>query len=66
MFFKFIKYNLIFQIFLSVVFISNIVVFDLNQFTSYAMIIFFIITVLVNIPFYFMINWFEYNYRVKK
>ncbi len=57
MFFKFIMYNLIFQLILSMIFISKFIVFDIHQLTEHAMTVFYLITLFINIPFYLIIKY---------
>ncbi len=57
MFFKIIIYNLIFQLILSVIFMGKFIVVDVHHLTEYAMIIYYIITIFVNIPIYFLIKY---------
>lgn len=66
MFFKFILYNLIFQIGLAIVMILEIGIFDFSALTDASFLMFFVITILVNIPIYFLIKWSENNWKIKK
>lgn len=66
MFFKFILYNLIFQIGLAIVMILKIGILDFSALTDASFLMFFVITILVNIPIYFLIKWSENNWKIKK
>ena len=41
-------------------------IFDFSALTEYSMIGFFAITILINIPIYFLIKWSENNWEIKK
>ena len=66
MFFKFILYNLMFQIIVSILMLLDVGIFDFSALTEYSMIVFFAITILINIPIYFLIKWSENNWKIKK
>ena len=57
MFFKFILYNLMFQIIVSILMLLDVGIFDFSALTEYSMIVFLAITVLINVPIYFLIKY---------
>ena len=57
MFFKFLVYNIVFQLILSIIFVGKFIVFDFNKLTNYAFYLYFPISILVNGLFYFIIKY---------
>ena len=57
MLFKFIFYNLIFQIIVSILMLLDVGILDFSSLTKYPLIIYYIITICVNIPIYFLIKY---------
>ena len=66
MVFKFIFYNLIFQIIVAIVMILEVGIFYFSVLTEYPMMGYYIITIFINIPIYFLIKWSENNWKIKQ